>query len=68
MVLSLGKIGWQDVCEHVVGQGGLCELAKAIILLHGHEDTKDWRAQTILSIVDEMMGNNQSIFIKILRK
>ncbi|KAI4893676.1 hypothetical protein NFI96_003592 [Prochilodus magdalenae] len=50
-----GKVGWRQVCEHILGQGDLWDLAKAIILLHGHKEAKSWRPVTILAIIDEMM-------------
>ncbi|KAL7881166.1 hypothetical protein AOLI_G00080140 [Acnodon oligacanthus] len=52
---SDGEIGWQRVRDHVVGQGGLWDLAKAIVLLHDRKETKGWRPDTVLSIMDEMM-------------
>ncbi|KAG5283322.1 hypothetical protein AALO_G00040810 [Alosa alosa] len=53
-VQSNGELGWQDVCVGVVAQCSLWDLAKAIILLYSDTNAKDWTADTVLGIVDEM--------------
>ena len=55
-MLFTGKLGWQDVCVGLVAQCSLWDLAKTIILLYSDADTKDWTADTVLGIVDEMAG------------
>ncbi|XP_063070513.1 F-box only protein 47-like isoform X1 [Engraulis encrasicolus] len=49
-----GKLGWQDVCVGAVPQCSLWDLAKAITLLYGKADAKEWTTDTVLGIVDEM--------------
>ncbi|XP_030642460.1 F-box only protein 47-like [Chanos chanos] len=49
-----GKVGWQSVCEGVLPPCGLWDLAKAIILLHGDQDARDWSTDTVLAIFSEM--------------
>ncbi|XP_023673275.1 F-box only protein 47 isoform X1 [Paramormyrops kingsleyae] len=47
-----GKIAWHEVGDGVLAQGALWDLAKALLLLHA--DSKDWTADTILSIIEEL--------------
>lgn len=55
-VCVIGQLGWQDVCVGAVAQCSLWDLAKAIILLYSDTDAKEWTADTVLGIVDEMAG------------
>lgn len=51
-----GQLGWQDVCAGAVAQCSLWDLAKAIILLYSDAEAKDWTADTVLGIMDELAG------------
>ncbi|XP_062862466.1 F-box only protein 47-like [Trichomycterus rosablanca] len=52
---SDGKLNWQAVQDSVVGQSALLDLAKAIILLHEDGGNRNWTADTILAILNELM-------------
>lgn len=54
-----GKIGWHEMLDGVVAQCGLWDLAKAVILLYTDVEAKDWSADTLLGIIEEMTGELQ---------
>ncbi|KAJ8415163.1 hypothetical protein AAFF_G00008610 [Aldrovandia affinis] len=47
-------ISWSEMRDSVVRHGGLWELAKALILLYTDLAGKDWPANTLLAIIDEI--------------
>ncbi|XP_035250576.1 F-box only protein 47-like [Anguilla anguilla] len=53
-LLPDGKIGWHEMLDGVVAQCGLWDLAKAVILLYTDAEAKDWSADTLLGIIEEM--------------
>uniref|UniRef100_A0AAY4E189 F-box domain-containing protein n=1 Tax=Denticeps clupeoides TaxID=299321 RepID=A0AAY4E189_9TELE len=49
-----GKIGWQQVCDVPLAQVQLWDLAKALVLLYGNTDSREWSAGNVLSIIEEI--------------
>ncbi|XP_061082863.1 F-box only protein 47-like [Conger conger] len=53
-LLPDGKIGWHEMLDGVVAQCALWDLAKAVVLLNTDADARDWSADTLLGIIEEM--------------
>lgn len=57
----LGKLNWQAMQDTVVEQSALLGLARAIILLHEEESNRNWTVDTIIAILNELLGKESYV-------
>ncbi|XP_035532818.1 F-box only protein 47-like [Morone saxatilis] len=50
-----GILGWQDLVERGLPHGALWDLARAILLLFGKPEVKDWTTNSMLTILEEII-------------
>ncbi|MEQ2260751.1 hypothetical protein XENORESO_001035 [Xenotaenia resolanae] len=55
-LLCAGVLGWEDLVEGGLPHSYLLELAKAILMLFGLLQVKGWSTDSILSILEELIG------------
>ncbi|RXM91947.1 F-box only protein 47 [Acipenser ruthenus] len=51
-----GRIGWQKLTEGAAEESNVKDMADAIRLLHGDQETKEWTADSVISLIDELSG------------
>lgn len=51
-----GTLGWQDLVERGLPHSALWDLARAILLLFGKLEVKDWTTTSMLTILEELFG------------
>ncbi|XP_066563651.1 F-box only protein 47 [Amia ocellicauda] len=49
-----GRIGWQSLCDTVVAECSLWDLAKALKLLYNDPETKEWTTDSVISLIEEL--------------
>ncbi|KAK6485330.1 F-box only protein 47-like isoform X2 [Huso huso] len=49
-----GRIGWQKLTEGAAEESNVKDMADAIRLLHGDQETKEWTADSVISLIDEL--------------
>ncbi|MGH0143634.1 UNVERIFIED_CONTAM: hypothetical protein FKN15_038416 [Acipenser sinensis] len=52
-----GRIGWQKLTERAAEESNVKDMADAIRLLHGDQETKEWTADSVISLIDELSGD-----------
>lgn len=56
MCLRVGTLNWQSLVERELPRGTLWDMAKAIHLLFGDLDVKDQTCQSMLTVLEELIG------------
>ncbi|MBN3274646.1 FBX47 protein, partial [Polyodon spathula] len=49
-----GRILWQMLTEGVAEENDVKDMADAIRLLHGDQETKEWTADSVINLIDEL--------------
>ncbi|XP_029386686.1 F-box only protein 47 [Echeneis naucrates] len=55
-LLPDGTLGWQDLVDRGQPHSALWDLARAILLLFGKLTVKGWSTESLLSMLDELIG------------
>lgn len=58
--LCAGTLGWEDVVDRGLTVQALCDLARAFLLLFCKRDYKVWTTNSMLAILEELIGINIS--------
>lgn len=55
-VLPAGFLGWEDLVDRGLPHSALWDLAKCILMLSGTLQVKGWSTDSVLSILEELIG------------